>query len=1165
MPRRKQDCPKRMKWEGGEEGSPEEGDKLEGDEDTGSMTPNSAASPPPPEEDAASPTPGDVPTPSSPRSVSEDPLNCRDLANSRCNSRESSDSLVQPRCPSGESMLSERAALLRGVPIAASALSPVGVTLPATLPAAAAAALLPPQTAAMAAYLNAAAVAAAAQQSHRLMMTSPSGYNRAAVSPLVSSSSSPPGALHQVDAPMHSPPGDGILDFSKRGQKSDADSDSDVVNLSKPSTPPAGEPGNGPLDLSVSSRKRTSEDSASQPPNRKPRTDFKPQQVLPQWPSPIGASHLPYFAAAVAAASNLSPKTNNSPDLWNGKLKHGGPTPSDATKALEKMSELSKLGGEDLFRSMANAAPGNSASNRHSAWQSHWLNKGAEQAKDVLKCVWCKQSFPSLAAMTTHMKEAKHCGVNVPVPPMQSQIINPQPQITSPSNTNTSTSSTNSSKPNSSDLNMLIKETMPLPRKLVRGQDVWLGKGAEQTRQILKCMWCGQSFRSLAEMTSHMQQTQHYTNIISQEQIISWRSTDDAKGGGGGSGSGNNQPPGGPSSHVSAVLTCKVCDQAFSSLKELSNHMVKNSHYKEHIMRSITESGGRRRQTREKRKKSLPVRKLLELERAQHEFKNCDSASLIEKMRDPSGAGRITCEKCGNKIETSLFVDHIRQCVGGGTIGSNQRNFLKNALMSNNILPPESPTREKSKQNCDKSPSPQQRSPSVTDLSTNKDGTNVPESNNGSSPSVLNAIEKLIEKSFDSRSRQNSSFPGHGPTAAPMGSSILKRLGIDESVDYTKPLVDAQTMNLLRSYHQQQSHHYGRRERSGSESSSISERGSSRVDSLTPERKMEPPGIPMNSTPRSTPDKREKSPTSDKAHDHDGDVVVKKEIDDEERLDNHNVNIKREAEERDEDERSFHSNCAKEDDDDKRSGTPLASPRQAAEAHASSPCRNSTSPASSDRSGTPRSTNGDRKPGGSLGALSSMFDNLSGNNSTSDALQPSGGKRGSSHPLAALQKLCDKTETHTNNRTHSSTSNSSVNANTNNIPSNAGTTPGAILAFSWACNDAVMTSDSIMKCAFCDTPFISKGAYRHHLSKMHFVKDGVIPDPIALKSSHQGSSTSSEGVPLKGTSVAPPSGSSGPGSTGSKSPPVPPGFEESPHSKFLKYTELAKQLSSKYV
>lgn len=94
----------------------------------------------------------------------------------------------------------------------------------------------------------------------------------------------------------------------------------------------------------------------------------------------------------------------------------------------------------------------------------------------------------------------------------------------------------------------LFPETVQLPRKLVRGQDVWLGKGAEQTRQILKCMWCGQSFRSLAEMTAHMQQTQHYTNIISQEQLISWRSADDSKA---------------PSSnsHVSAVLTCKVCDQ----------------------------------------------------------------------------------------------------------------------------------------------------------------------------------------------------------------------------------------------------------------------------------------------------------------------------------------------------------------------------------------------------------------------------------------------------------------------------------------------------------------------------------------------------------------------------------------------------------------------------
>merc|ERR1719205_399346 len=56
--------------------------------------------------------------------------------------------------------------------------------------------------------------------------------------------------------------------------------------------------------------------------------------------------------------------------------------------------------------------------------------------------------------------------------------------------------------------------------------------------------------------------------------------------------------------------------------------------------------------------------------------------------------------------------------------------------------------------------------------------------------------------------------------------------------------------------------------------------------------------------------------------------------------------------------------------------------------------------------------------------------------------------------------------------------------------------PGAILAFSWAVNQAANTAgaaggDGAIKCPFCDTPFISKGAYRHHLSKMHFTKENL--------------------------------------------------------------------------
>lgn len=1012
-------------------------------------------------------------------------------------------------------------------------MSPIGLALPP------AAGIHP---AAMAAYLG-------VVPQHRLVMTSPLPpvLTRSSVSPHVSSSSSPPvlplAANAMSPPPIASSPmgstDSAILDFSTKRPKDDEP----VLNLAKPPTPGLVE-GNSPLDLSFGARKRTHDDSSASSPSPSPQphrkssrqsTDYK--NVVSPWASPAIASHFPYFAAAVAAATqSLSPKSNAADNLWNGKLKLPEKSPqyasSDSAKALEKLNELSKLGGEDLFRSslIGNNSLAGSAG-RHSAWQSHWLNKGAEQAKDVLKCVWCKQSFPSLAAMTTHMKEAKHCGVNLPSSPHQQQTSTPpvQPAVSSPS-------SSNGPSPSSKqDLNLLIKETMPLPRKLVRGQDVWLGKGAEQTRQILKCMWCGQSFRSLAEMTSHMQQTQHYTNIISQEQIISWKSADDKQGGGGGSGSqGGSGPAGGTSSHVSAVLTCKVCDQAFTSLKELSNHMVKNSHYKEHIMRSISESGGRRRQTREKRKKSLPVRKLLELERAQNELKNGEG--LNSKIsRDFMSGARITCEKCGDKIETAHFVEHIRQCIGAGLISNSQRNLLKNALLSDGALP--SP-RDGRKSVGETSDSLSHRSPSTENPSTPvspKEGGDGKAS--GDSPSVLNAIEKLIEKSFDSRTRHGTAFPGGMNMGnAPIGSSILKRLGIDESVDYTKPLVDAQTMNILRSYH----HHSNyRRERSGSESSSMSERGA-RSETLTPDRKSEVPL--MATTHRGTPDKRLLSPPSGKAsvHDESNDdepLVKREDVDDDDRM-KEDVVVKKEKMDVDE---GVNGQRMDSEDEGRRSNHSCQSPvSPKSEPGVGSPAR--SSPAS-ERSGTPRST--EKKS--SLGALSSMFDNLSGGSSNpnqGEAVAASG-KTGS-HPLAALQKLCDKTETHP-----AGGSSRGMGSNSVQTSQPSGTTPGAILAFSWACNDAVVTADSIMKCAFCDTPFISKGAYRHHLSKMHFVKDGVIPENVTMKPSSGGAKSSR-------SASSPNSGSSS-----GKSPQQ--NFEESPHSKFLKYTELAKQLSSKYV
>lgn len=52
---------------------------------------------------------------------------------------------------------------------------------------------------------------------------------------------------------------------------------------------------------------------------------------------------------------------------------------------------------------------------------------------------------------------------------------------------NNSSSTTNSP---SSASSAFLPNNVGLPRKLVRGQDVWLGRGAEQTRQILKCKYC---------------------------------------------------------------------------------------------------------------------------------------------------------------------------------------------------------------------------------------------------------------------------------------------------------------------------------------------------------------------------------------------------------------------------------------------------------------------------------------------------------------------------------------------------------------------------------------------------------------------------------------------------------------------------------------------------
>ncbi|XP_030376934.1 protein tiptop [Scaptodrosophila lebanonensis] len=1002
-------------------------------------------------------------------------LSASELASPRCQSRESNTSATagDARCPSTESHCSANDCLTPAP--TPTPTSPVGLPLTATLAPAAAAALLPPQSAAMAAYL------AAAQQNH-LLLTNPLAAAASLVQQATQQSRSPDAASPQSGQQEEAP----ALDFSRKRTPSDFEANAGSEDEEEQREQEAGEAtnddGNCPLDLSVSTRKRPTQEEQDAPTRKTPRSsDYKSPLPPGTWVPPLN----PYLAA-VAAANSMSPKSLD----WNGaKMAGAGKlAPNEATKALEKMTEMSRLGSAVTSASSeeSSTSANRSGSSRHSAWQSHWLNKGADAAKDVFKCVWCKQSFPTLATLTTHMKETQHCGVHV-APPTSGGSNNvsnqtptrPATAATSTSSSSSSASSTASSGSAKSELNMLIKETMPLPRKLVRG--------AEQTRQILKCMWCGQSFRSLAEMTSHMQETQHYTNIISQEQIISWKSGDEkpsserpANGGGSNAVASTTAP----TPTVSAVLTCKVCDQAFPTLKELSTHMAQQAHYKEPPNNTsvsppappaqvpASKRGGR--QAREKRKKSLPVRKLLEMERnAAHDFKSAASLdSALKPLRDFAAATKITCEKCGSKIETALFVEHIRKCLGDSI-----------------PIPPRRPP-----PTSERLPSPRTPSSPLCEK---------PGMGSSGAPSVLNAIEQLIEKSFETRGRMGVPHGGgYADAGTPLGASILKRLGIDDSSDYTKPLMDVQTMQLLRSY--------SARDRSASESSSTS-----RVDSAyTPER--------QQPTPRRTPEVPPPPPPAPP-------TTIKSEPLDNTELDNvrSHIAVKKEfsmqAQEQVEAPRTPHSPSV-----------------------------------ASERSSTPPPPPADT---GSLLALNSMFDQLNSlkqlgsetnnNNNNNNNQHQVAAKKPNAHPLAALQKLCETTDPPAANTRSSSTASATANGND-------------LVAFSWACNEAVLSAadPSIIKCSFCDTPFCSKGAYRHHLSKVHFVKDdggGESPAASVAAQSPKSALTSS---PKSRSPMAQSPNTQANTHLQPQTPTINP-YDESPQSKFLKYTELAKQLSSK--
>ncbi|CAG2159941.1 unnamed protein product [Oppiella nova] len=825
--------------------------------------------------------------------------------------------------------------------------------------------------------------------------------------------------------------------------------------------------------------------------------------------------------------------------VWNGKLKNNilsakMSSPSSSPSSSTSAARLSS-GGH---------------SGRQNPWQTQWINRSSEQTRDVFTCVWCKESFRSLAEMTDHMKRSPRCGMAG----MQHATAT---ATTSAQNTNVSPSGApptqSSHQPSSSSVtkepissSVLAKNNVGLPRKLVRGQDVWLGRGAEQTRQILKCMWCGQSFKTLADMTTHMRVTQHYTNIISQEQIISWRTPEDKL----------------TQAQVNAVLTCKVCDEAFGSLKELSYHMVKNSHYKEHILRSITEGGhGRRRQTRERRKKSLPVRKLLELERREMTKEEKEESDSSAASGGTNGQ-LIQCDDCHEKVEAQHFISHIKLC----------KAQVKLALRS--LKSDKSPDRVRSPSSSGSRSGPPSRGQTVSpqvdiksevlenegkthsgseakeESSETATEANAKESESGFG-SVLNAIERLIEKSFDPKTRKTHS------------TGILQRLGIDEEVcppwQHMPPMAWNRNGNEYytdRTSSRSSGHQSSSplpvellKESNGSMSSADSSNcdDSDSSSSLTNNTRI--PLLKSSGSGAQISSPKLSFPISS--------LISVKNEDDFESKGKH-LSPKSESHSPKSNPltpQSIHGIKSEHKMNDKLSDISdeekvYKSPHR--RRLSSSPIDMETKPEKKSRTDvrTPTDKDSDRINSSSTASSRSKSKSLS---AESDGF----------NPLMQLQKLLDKTDSGKNKTSSSSNAN---NINNNNTGAGVGLSP-SLLAFSWVCSDATAStqgstsasderhhkSEHSIKCPYCEATFNSKGAFRHHFSKTHLKADKQLD--LVTNTSHSTANTHNNHNNDSGGKDGNGGGGGGAGSETNI------GANESPHSKFLKYTELAKQLS----
>ena len=325
--------------------------------------------------------------------------------------------------------------------------------------------------------------------------------------------------------------------------------------------------------------------------------------------------------------------------------------------------------------------------------------------------------------------------------------------------------------------------------KLVRGQDMWLNHGSEQTKQILRCIRCGESFKTLPELTIHMMKTKHYANIV------------------GGSDSARKAHRY-PNDDLD-IYKCYQCEESFHGTEEISKHMLSFGHHKSPIViqpvSPLLSSPNSDRVTKSLSRECSPTRHRSVSESSNSGRLPINSSSKASEMkeydRDDSSMdsfscedSKIRCETCGDKIEMSKFVAHVRKCVGTGVwdYGTPLKKRRLDSIDNNSNKTPHSNEHYDLKRkysetsgssdklvNGRSSPS----SPAQKDK-LSKDTPLPPHSdNNSSDSSALRAMESFIEKSFTpGGKRDKGNLFGFGSIANSRGFTMPHLNGHAESL-----------------------------------------------------------------------------------------------------------------------------------------------------------------------------------------------------------------------------------------------------------------------------------------------------------------------------------------------------------------------------------------------